>query len=142
MDFTETIKRGFLSGLALTWDMIKVIVPFYFIVEIIKYTGLLEVIGRFFGPVMHLFGLPGQSALVLMAGYGANLYAAIAVVTPLQLSTREVTVIALMLGIAHSLPMETPITMRTGVNAWLLLVVRIGLSLVSGAALNLLWKLF
>jgi hypothetical protein len=36
--------------------------------------------------------------------------------------------------------METPITKKTGANAWLLLLVRIVLSLLSGVVLNLLWK--
>ena len=140
MGFTETLKKGFFHGLTLTWDMIKVIVPFYFVVELIKYLGLIKVIGAFFRPFMGFFGLPGESALALIAGYTTNLYAAIAVVTPLHLSSRDITIIALMLGISHSLPIETPITRKAGVNAWLLLVVRIGLSLTVGVILNLLWK--
>jgi hypothetical protein len=139
MDFTGTLKKGFYAGIALTWDMIKVIVPFYFVVELIKYLGLIEFIGRFFRPFMSLLGLPGPAALGLIAGYTTNLYAAIAVIAPLQLSARDVTIIALMLGICHSLPIETPITKKTGVNAWRLLAVRLGLSFLVGAILNLLW---
>ena len=119
--------------------MIKVIVPFYLVVELIKYLGLIELIGGFFRPVMGLFGLPGPSALALIAGYTANLYAAIAVITPLHLSPKDVTIIALMLGISHSLPIETPITRKTGANAWLLLIVRLGLSFLVGIVLNFLW---
>ena len=33
VDFSGTLKKGFLNGLSLTVDMIKVIVPFYLIVE-------------------------------------------------------------------------------------------------------------
>ncbi len=137
--FAGTLKKGFYNGLALTWDMIKVIVPFYFVVELMKYLGFIELIGGFFRPFMGLFGLPGPAALALIAGYTANLYAAIAIITPLHMSPRDVTIIALMLGISHSLPIETPITKKTGVNAWLLLLVRLGLSLLVGIVLNLLW---
>jgi hypothetical protein len=70
------------------------------------------------------------------------LYAAIAVITPLHLSTKDVTVIALMLGICHSVTVETPVTKRTGVKAFPLLLVRLFLSLIAGAVLNLLWTLF
>jgi hypothetical protein len=70
------------------------------------------------------------------------MYAAIAVVSPLHLSGRDVTTIALMLGFAHSLPVETPITKKTGVSASFMLMVRIVFSLLSGMALNLIWKLF
>jgi len=142
LNFTGTLKKGFLSGLSLTVDVIKVIVPFYLVVEIIKYFGFIQFFGNIFRPFMSLLGLPGESALALIAGYTANLYAAIAVLKPLHLSSKDVTIIALMLGISHSLPVETPITKRTGVNAWLLLAARIFLGLLAGVALNQVWKLF
>ncbi len=134
------IKRGLLSGLSITWMMVKVIVPCYVAIEIIKHTGLIDVISRACKPFMNIFGLPGEAALCLIAGYFINLYAAIAVVTPLDLPARNITVIALMLGICHSLTLETPITSKTGVNAALLMVVRVVLSLISGVALNAVWK--
>jgi hypothetical protein len=142
LDFAGTLKKGFLNGLSLTLDIIKVIVPFYLLVELLRYLGFIQLIGGIFRPFMGLFGLPGESALALIAGYTANLYAAIAVLKPLHLSPKDVTIIALMLGISHSLPMETPITKRTGVNAWLLLAARLFFSLVAGMVLNLAWKLF
>jgi hypothetical protein len=138
----ETLKKGFLNGLSVTVEMVKVIVPFYLLVEVARHFGIIKLIGGFFGPSMHLFGLPGEGALVLIAGYTANMYAAIAVLSPLHLSSRDVTTIALMLGIAHSLTVETPITKKTGVSASFMLLVRIVLSLLSGMALNLIWKLF
>lgn len=142
MNFTATLKKGFQNGLSLTLDMIKVIVPFYLLVELFIYLGLIGFIGRIFRPLMSLFGLPGEAALAMIAGFAANLYAAIAVVKPLHLSAKDVTIIALMLGISHSLPLETPITKKTGVNAWLLLLMRVVLSFVVGIAANLIWKLF
>jgi hypothetical protein len=140
--FTGTLKKGFFNGLTLTLDMIKVIVPYYLLVELIRYLGFIQAIGELFRPFMRLFGLPGEAALALIAGYTASLYAAIAVVKPLGLSAKDITIIALMLGISHSLPVETPITKRTGVNAWVLLALRITLSFAVGIGTNLLWKLF
>jgi hypothetical protein len=121
---------------------VKVIVPFYIAIEFIKHTSFIHTISEVFKPFMSIFGLPGESALGLMAGYFINLYAAIAVITPLQLSAKDITVIALMLGVSHSLPIETAVTKQTGVNAWLLLFARVVFSLISGVLLNILWKLF
>jgi hypothetical protein len=140
--FYPTLKRGFLNGLSIIFVMVKVIVPCYIAIEFIKHAGLIDAIGRLFKPFMGFFGLPGEAALGLIAGYLINLYAAIAVLTPLNLSTKDITVMALILGISHSLTMETPVTQKTGVNGWPLLAVRIVFSLLSGAFLNLLWKLF
>ncbi len=134
------LKRGLLSGLSITFMMVKVIVPCYIAIELIKHFGLIDVISRFCKPFMSIFGLPGEAALCLVAGYFINLYAAIAVVAPLGLPAKNITVVALMLGICHSLTLETPITKKTGVNASFLLLVRVGLSLFSGVALNFLWR--
>jgi spore maturation protein SpmB len=138
----EPLKRGLYNGISITWEMVKVIIPFYVVMALIKQTPLVEAIGTFFKPLMAAAGLPGEAALGLVAGYLVNLYAAIAVLTPLDLSAKDVTVAALMLGISHSLTIETPITYKTGANAWVLTLARIGLSFLSGAALNLIWKLF
>ncbi len=140
--FLPTLKRGFLNGLSVTYSMVRIIIPFYIAIELLKQTGVIYTISEWCKPVMGIFGLPGESALGLMAGYFINLYAAIAVITPLQLSTKDMTIIALMLGISHSLPLETAVTKQTGVNAWLLMAVRVFLSLLSGVVLNLIWKSF
>ena len=137
-----TLKRGFLNGISITYKMVKVIVPCYIAIELIKHFGLIEVISTFFKPCMGVFGLPGESALGLIAGYLINLYAAIAVIAPLQLSSKDMTTLALMLGIAHSLPIETGVTRQTGVNAWLMLTARVVFSLFAGIVMNLVWKLF
>ncbi len=140
--FYSTLKTGLQNGLSIIFMMVKVIVPCYIAIEFIKHTGLIETIGRLFAPFMSFLGLPGEAALGLIAGYLINLYGAIAVLTPLHLSTKDITVIALVLGISHSLTVETPVTRKTGVKGWPLLAVRILFGLLSGALLNVLWKLF
>jgi hypothetical protein len=140
MDIRGPLKRGLANGLSITFMMVKVIVPCYIAIEVVKHFGLIDTISKVCKPFMSIFGLPGEAALGLVAGYLINLYAAIAVLTPLGLPAKNLTVIALMLGICHSVTMETPITKKTGANAWLLLLVRIVLSLLSGVVLNLLWK--
>ncbi len=136
------IKKGIANGFSITFVMVKVIVPCYILIEIIKHMGIIGTISDFFKPFMKFMGLPGEAALGLIAGYTINLYAAIAVLSPLNLSVKDITIIALILGISHSLSVETPVTQQTGVNAWALLILRILLSLLAGAGLNLLWKLF
>ncbi|HON84521.1 MAG TPA: nucleoside recognition domain-containing protein [Syntrophorhabdaceae bacterium] len=136
------LKKGLINGLSITLLMVKVIVPCYIIIEIIKHFGIIGIISEFFKPFMRFFGLPGEAALAIIAGYTINLYAAIAVISPLNLSSKDITIVALILGISHSLSVETPVTQKTGVNGWLLLVLRISLSLFAGAGLNLIWTLF
>jgi hypothetical protein len=142
MDFVTPFKTGLKKGFSVTLAIMKVVIPCYIIIEFIKHAGIIDIIGRIFKPFMGIFGLPGEAALALIAGYLVNLYAAIAILTPLGLPAKDITIIALMLGISHSLTVETPITRQTGVNAWLLTLVRIVVSLASGVGLNLVWTLF
>jgi hypothetical protein len=142
MDVATPLKTGLKKGLSVTLTIMKVVIPCYIIIEFIKHAGLIDSIGRIFKPFMGIFGLPGEAALPLVAGYVVNLYAAIAILTPLGMPAKEITIIALMLGICHSLTVETPITRQTGVNAWLLTLVRVLVSLASGVGLNLVWTLF
>ncbi|HPP05930.1 MAG TPA: nucleoside recognition domain-containing protein [Syntrophorhabdaceae bacterium] len=124
----------------MTLLMVKVIVPCYLAIEIIKHLGIIRIVGDVFKPFMKFFGLPGEAAIGIIAGYTINLYAAIAVLTPLHLSTKEITIVALILGISHSLSVETPVTEKTGVNSWMLSGIRILVSLLAGAGLNLIWR--
>ena len=136
------LKQGLITGTAITFHMVKVIVPFYIGIEFLKQTNVLPALGKLFAPYMALLGLPGEAALGLAAGLFVNLYAAIAVIAPLDLPAKDVTIIALILGIAHSLPIETAVTRQAGVNAWILCAVRLVIGTLSGASLNMLWKLF
>ena len=95
----NSIKKGIINGLSIILIMAKVIIPCYIAIEFIKHLGLIEIISKFFRPCMGWFGLPGEAALGLIAGYLINLYAAIAILTPLNLSTKDITIMALMLGI-------------------------------------------
>ncbi len=142
MEIRAPLKRGLFNGLSITFMMVKVIVPCYIAIEIIKSLGLIDTIGAICKPFMSILGLPGEAALALMAGYLINMYAAIAVLEPLHLGAKDITVVALMLGICHSLTVETAVTKQTGVNALSLLFVRILMSIFAGVMLNLLWISF
>lgn len=136
----EILLRGIRSGISVTFLMAKVMIPCYMAIELIKYFEFVEPISRLFLPFTGLLGLPGEAALGIAAGFLINLYAALAVLTPLDLTPREMTICALILGISHSLPVETSVTKKTGVNYVPLLLIRIILSFLSGFGLSLLWR--
>ncbi|WP_027364599.1 nucleoside recognition domain-containing protein [Desulfotruncus alcoholivorax] len=133
-----TLKRGLHRGFSTTWTLAKVVVPVYLVVTVLKYTPVLDWLAALFAPVMHLFGLPGEASLVLVLGKLINLYAAIGAISSLGLSHREITIIAAMLLLSHSLPIESAVSGRTGVNSVLITVFRIAMAVLSGILLNLL----
>jgi hypothetical protein len=126
MDFLlQTLRRGLQNGLRTTWELAVVIVPVYLVVTILKHTPILTWIGRACKPLMDLLGLPGEAVMAVVLGNLLNLYAAIGAVTPLELSSRQVTVFALFLLVSHSLVVETAVSRKTGVAAWPFLLLRL-----------------
>ncbi|MBM7855903.1 hypothetical protein JOC37_002325 [Desulfohalotomaculum tongense] len=133
---TETFKRGINKGITTTWELAKVVVPVYIIVTFLSYTPVLKWFAGVCQPFMHYLGLPGEASLALVMGYTLNIYAAIGVMTTLPLTGKEVTIIAIMLLLCHSLPVETAVSKRTGVNGTVMVTIRVLLSILSGVVLN------
>lgn len=133
-----TIVRGLKNGLSITWELSKVIIPVYFAVTVLKYTPILPWISDLMVPVMNLVGLPGEASLPLVLGYFLTIYAALGAILPLDLSIKEITIIAAMLLFAHSLPLEAAVSKKTGVPAFSLVIIRIILSFLMGVFFNIL----
>lgn len=80
--FMGGAKKGFYIGIE---QILPAMVLGYVVVQFLQLTGLVDVIGKVFGPVMGIFGLPGESVIVLVSAFfakaagaatAANLYAA------------------------------------------------------------------
>ncbi len=118
-----------LAGFLLRW-----VLPLYVATEILVRTGALHWLSGFLEPVMGLFKLPPEAAVVVCAGMLVNLYAAAAVAAPLNLTPEQVTVLGLMLGIAHNLVLEGAIVRQLSDRYRRLTLLRIGLGLAAGLA--------
>lgn len=62
--FVEGAKRGFDIGV---YSLMPNVVMAFVIIRILDVTGLLKLIGTVFAPVMALWGLPGEAAMVIIA---------------------------------------------------------------------------
>lgn len=132
----NTIIRGIKSGLYITWDLAKIVIPVFFAVTFLKYTPVLPFISRYMAGLMQLVGLPGEAALPLVMGYFLNIYAALGALLPLGLSYKQISIMAGMLLMAHSLPIEMAVSKKTGVKVKGLLFTRLILSVISGMLIN------
>lgn len=113
-------------------------VPVYIFVAILKYTHILDHISHFFEPLMGYFGLPGSTALAAVTGMFVNLYAALAITAGLDLTARQITILAIILGVCHSQILETAIIFKMKARPILIGIFRFVFSLLVGLALNLL----
>ncbi|MFC0469915.1 nucleoside recognition domain-containing protein [Halalkalibacter kiskunsagensis] len=133
------LKRGLLVGLQTTWTLGKIIFPITLIVTILGYTPVLEWLAKLLAPVMGWFGLPGEAAIPLVLGNVLNLYAAIGAILTMDLSVKEVFILAVMLSFSHNLFVESAVATKVGIKMSVVLVVRVGLALFSAFLINLVW---
>lgn len=127
-----SIQRGGLSGAATSWVLLKVMIPTMVAVQILKVTGLLDLMAALGAPLMNVFGLPGESSLVLITGGLVNIYAAIAVAVNIPLTAKGMTILAIMVLIAHNLIVETAVQSQSGTPAWITVPVRISAAIFGG----------
>ncbi len=136
----RTVQNGLKSGLLTTWTLGKIIFPITLLVVILQHTPVLPWVIELVAPFVGLFGLSGEAAIPLVLGNALNLYAAIGGVLSLELTVKEVFIIAVMLSFSHNLFIETGVALKVGVKLWIVLVVRFGLAILSGIVINMLWQ--
>jgi hypothetical protein len=135
-DIRTRLRDGFSGGIATSWKLLRVMLPLYVAMDLLKGTAAFRVLGAAFAPAMGPFGLPGPAALAFVAGGLLNLYAAIAIIVPLHLTAWQVTQCGLMMGIAHNLVVEGAVLGSTGVRGGLLTAARIVIAAAAGLAFS------
>jgi len=141
-DIPTRLRTGFVGGLQTSLKLIKFVLPLYVAVALLKETPVVDLLGRLFSPLMGLFGLPGEAAFAFIAAFLLNLYAAIAVMAPLELTPWQVTQCGLMMGIAHNLLLEGAVLGSTGARGGLLTLCRLLIAAGAGLLLELLHRLW
>jgi hypothetical protein len=136
----SSLKKGLGVGLKTTWSLGKVIFPVTLIVSILQYTPVLPWVIDLITPLMSLLGLSGDAAIPLVIGNFLNLYAAIGAILSLDLTVKEVFIIAVMLSFSHNMLVESGVAVKVGVKLWIILLVRFGLAIISAVVINLVWK--
>jgi hypothetical protein len=131
-----TLKRGFHKGIMTALDMGKILVPIYILVSLLKETPVIPVISGALTPLMGLFGLPGEASIAIVLGNVINMYGALGAMASLDLTAKQITIIAVMLSFSHSLIVESTIMKKVGVSVLMIIVIRVGLSVTSGIILN------
>lgn len=128
MDYKQSIK----TSLKTAWIIIKLIIPIYILADVLYYYNLLSHIAFIFEPVTSILDLPNEAALAIISGMFLNLYAAIAFAAPLDLSPKEWTILAIYLGICHSLIVEGSIVKKLGFSLFYSNTLRIVSGLLVG----------
>ena len=110
-------SRAFFSSSASTAKIIlSTVIPYFLLAELLVYFEIMPIIAQIFMPFTTLLNLPPETALALASGVFLNLYAAIAFAAPLDLSVYDWTILGLFLGVLHSIPVESAIMKKLGID--------------------------
>lgn len=124
-----------------TWKsaiwLLRLMIPISLAVTLLGHFGVLEWIAGYLNPLFMHLGLPGTSAVVFMSGAAAGTYAGVAAMMSIHMTMREATIIAIMIGICHSLPMECSVVRKTGSSFWKMGLIRIIMAFVCAFYLNM-----
>lgn len=138
MDKLAVVKRGLFDGLKITWELTKVMVPVYFIITFLQYTPAIDWMVRVSEPITSLVGLPGEAALPLVLANAINTYPALPAIMAFPFTTKQITILATMILLCHSIPIEAVIAKKSGANPVTVVGIRALMALFAGVLLNII----
>ncbi|MCL2098529.1 MAG: nucleoside recognition domain-containing protein [Bacteroidales bacterium] len=134
---TLTAAKTAIPGASRTaWWMVRLVVVISFGVEVLRYFGIISLLSDFLSPFFELIGLPGEASLAFISGYFGNVYAAIAVMSSLELTTRAISILAVMILCAHNMILESAVQKKCGTSLVRTFVTRTLSAFILGFALN------
>lgn len=137
---TQAIGSIVKDSLQVFVELLKVMLPALVAVKIAKTFGLVDSLGILLSPVMALLGLPAVLGIVWATALATNLFTALVVffqmAGELSLTVEQVSVLGIILLLAHSLPVEGAVAKRAGIPWWTTITLRVGGAIVLGTAMH------
>ena len=143
--FNET-KYVFKNALNTWFILLKIIIPISIIVKILIEFGLIKIIAELLSPIMRFIGLPGEFGLIWATALATNIYGALIVFFSLSVDSiytvSQVTVLSVLILIAHAFPVELRIAQKAGTRLWFMFSLRFFGAFIFGWMLYLIFDFF
>jgi len=112
MNYKQTLKTALQSA----WIILKLVIPIYILADILYFYNTLSYISFLIEPFTSIIDLPSEVSLAIISGIFLNLYAAVAFAAPLDLTPHQWSILAVFLGVCHSLVVESVIMKKIGIS--------------------------
>ena len=112
MNFKQTMQTSFKSA----WIILKLVIPIYILADILYFYNTLSYVAFLVEPFTSMIGLPSETSLAIISGIFLNLYAAVAFAAPLDMTPHQWSILAVFLGVCHSLVVESVIMKKIGIS--------------------------
>lgn len=130
-------REVFLDAVRVSLDFFKVLIPIIIAMKVLTELDWIRYLALPLEPVMRLTGLPADLGIAWATGIMVNFYSALIVFVGLlpglpPLTTEQVTTLAVMMLIAHSLPAEGRIAAQCGVSFLGQTLIRLTVAILGG----------
>ena len=145
VNIVTACKKLFKDAASASLDLYKVMIPVIIVVKILQELDMVQYLAVPLKPFMSIAGLPAEMGLVWATSILVNLYSGLIVYISMvptmdPLSVAQITTLATMMLIAHSLPIEGKVAQKCGVPMFGQLVMRMGAAFLAGILLHLVFS--
>ena len=120
-------------------------IPLSIAVKLLQETGLIVYLGYALSPIMKSVGLPGEIGLVWASTMITNIYGGMlifyTIADSLTITSAQVTVMATLMLVAHTLPVELQVARMAGLRLLTMFLIRFGFAFVGAWILNQIYSL-
>lgn len=138
------IKEIFIDAASSSLVLFKVMIPVSIIVKVLQELNVITIIGKILSPLMFIVGLPGEMGLVWATGMITNMFggimAYISISSTMEITVAQVTIIATMLLVAHTFPVELQIARKCGLRIMPIMLIRFVFAIFMGFVLFVIYK--
>lgn len=135
---TIAVRDGAVKGVRTTLMLCKIVLPIYAVVVIFRYSPIMQILQETFAPAMKIFHLPGDAIMPLVTGLFTDEYATIAVMSAFDFHMAQITTIAMIVLVAHSMPVEAAIAKKIGLSPVKFSLFRLVFAVVTGIVVGFL----
>jgi spore maturation protein SpmB len=131
------LREGTAGGLRTGGWLIAIMVPISLGVALLQYCGAMAYLAPVLEPVFRRLGLPSESVLACVSAACLSVYSGIAALAAIPLTERQLTILAMIILVAHNLPVESAIQHKAGTSMWRMALLRLAAGLAAAFVMNL-----
>lgn len=140
--FFTTIKDGAIKGFKTALMLLKILIPIYLVVVLIKYSPVMPWLQDVAAPVMKIFRLPPEAAVPVVTGLFSDEYGVVTAMGGFNFSMAAITTIAMIALAAHGIPAEAAVAQKIGLPAGAMVLIRLGTAIFTGIFVGWLGGVF
>ncbi len=126
------LKNGIIKGLKTVIMLLKVMIPIYLLVVVLKYSPVMDWFSSILAPLMSIFNLPPEASVAIITGIFTDEYGVAAAISSFDFSSGAITTICMICLMAHSLPVESALAKKIGYPTGTVMVFRIAMAIFTG----------